>query len=369
MKIIAFYLPQFHEIEENNNWWGKGFTEWTNVKKSKKVWKEQYQPKEPLDDNYYDLHNVETLKWQCSLAIKYGLHGFCFYHYWFAGKLLLQAPMEMLLENPDININYCVSWANEPWARTWDGKDKEILINQEYGDQEDWIEHFNYLLPFFMDNRYIKINNMPVVVIYKSSSIEKCKEMMDCWNKLAIAQGFKSIYFVKTLREKKEDTRQLPFCSCVEFEPARTLHNQGNWLLTYERIRRRVINVINKIFSTDYPLNRIKQFREIANKSIKFKAGSGTFGGVFVGWDNTPRRGNAATYITEASKQEFESYLLEKIEITKNYYNTEYLFVNAWNEWCEGTYLEPDKKNKYKYLEIIQKCLSNYKNGKDKVGL
>jgi hypothetical protein len=354
IKVIAFYLPQFHPIPENDKWWGKGFTEWTNVRKTKVVFKNQYQPKEPLDDNYYDLSKIEPLKWQAELAKEYQIYGFCFYHYWFGGKLLLEKPVENLLNHPEIDINYCFSWANEPWTRTWSGKNHQVLMPQTYGKEGEWEKHFMYLKPFFKDSRYIKIENKPMFLIYKSSSIPECYEMMNLWNKLAIENGFNGIHFVETIRDKFIDNRNLPFCAGVEFEPARILNGQSLIVLNYNRIRRRIMKVINFFFHKEYPLNKKKSFKTIAGKSLTNISPPNTYGGIFVGWDNTPRRGNASIYISEATKEEFTSYLKNKIDITKNIYKTDFIFVNAWNEWCEGTYLEPDKKRRFEYLEAIR---------------
>ena len=158
MKIIAFYLPQFHEIPENNEWWGKGFTEWVNVKKAQKLFDGHNQPREPLNDNYYDLKDNSVMDWQISIAKKYGVYGFCFYHYWFNGHLLLQKPVEAFLSNKKQDMPFCICWANEHWTNAWVSKANKVLIEQEYGKEEDWKEHFDYLLPFFKDDRYIKNN-------------------------------------------------------------------------------------------------------------------------------------------------------------------------------------------------------------------
>ncbi|MFK9094227.1 glycoside hydrolase family 99-like domain-containing protein [Bacillus salipaludis] len=361
MKVIAFYLPQFHVIEENNRWWGKGFTEWTNLRKAKAYRKEQYQPREPYNDNYYDLSNIETMKWQAKLAKEYGVYGFCFYHYWFNGKLLLEKPAENLLKHEEIDINYCMSWANEPWSRTWDGKDHEVLMGQTYGDKEAWKEHFIYLLPFFKDKRYIKIKNKPMFLIYKSKSIKDCKQMMELWEELAQDNGFDGVHFVETLREKETEKRSLPFSAKVEFEPARTLNGEPLIVKNYNRVRRRVIKGVNILLRKEIPLNKKYLFNDMSNKSLKNLSSDNTYGGVFVGWDNTPRRGNASLYVTESTKEEFKDYLSQKMEITKKIYKTEYVFINAWNEWCEGTYLEPDKKNKFKYLEAIREVQEDSK--------
>lgn len=353
-RVIAFYLPQFHPIPENDKWWGKGFTEWTNVRKAKAYHKGQYQPRVPLNNNYYDLRDVSTLMWQANLAEEYGIYGFCFYHYWFAGKLLLEKPAELLLENKCINMQFCFSWANEPWARTWDGKNKQVLMPQDYGGEVDWEKHFMYLLSFFKDERYIKINGKPMFLIYKSTSIEHCAEMMDYWNHLATQYGFGGIHFVKTLKFWFPEKRNLPFSAQVEFEPVLERSRLGLW---NKRIRRYTIKVINKMFSTEFPENAPILFAKIVNESCENYSPKGTYPCVFMGWDNSPRRGVAANYVTAPTKQEFKDFLLRKIEIGRKVYETDYLFVNAWNEWAEGTYLEPDELHKYEYLEAIKEVL------------
>ena len=196
MKILAMYLPQYHCFKENDEWWGKGFTEWTNTKKAKPLYKNHYQPKEPLNDNYYDLSNKETMEKQAKLAKEYGIYGFVYYHYWFNGKKLLHKPLEDMLLNKKVKINFCLSWANEPWTRSWDGKSKEIIMPQEYGDKNDWVNHYNYFKNFFLDDRYIKINNMPVLFIYRISSIDNFDEMFKKWNELAVEDEFDGIYLV-----------------------------------------------------------------------------------------------------------------------------------------------------------------------------
>lgn len=354
MKIIAFYLPQFHAIPENDIWWGKGFTDWTNVRRGFIYTKGQEQPRVPLNDNYYDLSKADTLRWQAGLMKEYNVYGLCFYHYWFDGKLLLEKPAELLLSNKDIDMNFCFSWANEPWARTWDGKNHSVLMPQRYGNESDWKRHFEYLLPFFKDSRYIKENNCPMFLIYRSSNIKRCKEMMECWISMAKIAGFDGIHFVETLRGKNNETRDLPYKAKVEFEPARTDFQISPLELNFRRIKRRLFNLINKVFKTSKPLNSPWTFKKIATKSVELLSPIGTYGGAFVGWDNTARKGLASTVILPPTKEEFKDYLSKKIDITKNIYHTDYVFINAWNEWAEGTYLEPDTVHKYEYLEVIK---------------
>lgn len=185
MKIIAFYLPQFHEIPENNEWWGEGFTEWVNVKKAKPLFEGHNQPRVPLDDKYYDLLDDEVKIWQAKIAKENGIYGFCYYHYWFNGRKVLERPMEQMLRNNEVDIPFCVCWANEPWTKAWIGRN-EIILPQFYGEKKEWKEHFDYLLPFFQDKRYIKENGKPLMVIYRAEVITNLNEMLDYWSELAV---------------------------------------------------------------------------------------------------------------------------------------------------------------------------------------
>jgi len=193
MKIIAFYLPQFHNIPENDEWWGDGFTEWTNVKGAKPIYRGQQQPKVPLNKNYYNLLDDNVKIWQARLAKKYGIYGFCYYHYWFNGKMLLQKPMEQMLKNSCVDIPFCICWANEPWTKAWVAEDRKVLIPQKYGERKEWKEHFEYLVPFFKDQRYIRIDDKPVIIIYRPKVISCVREMMQYWKELAVESGLNGL--------------------------------------------------------------------------------------------------------------------------------------------------------------------------------
>ncbi|MBO6243650.1 MAG: glycoside hydrolase family 99-like domain-containing protein, partial [Clostridia bacterium] len=172
MMVVAFYLPQFYSFPENDKWWGEDFTEWTNVKKSKPLWNGHYQPTIPLNNNFYRLDSIEPMKEQVRLARKYGVDGFCFYHYWFGkNRQLMEKPVENYLKEPSLDLPFCLCWANHNWSRTWVGGDKDVLMDMNYGDEEEWGKHFNYLIKFFKDDRYIKIDNKPVLVIYLPQDI------------------------------------------------------------------------------------------------------------------------------------------------------------------------------------------------------
>ena len=195
MKIIAFYLPQFHNIPENDEWWGNGFTEWTNVKKAKPLYEGHMQPRVPLGGNYYNLLDDNVKIWQADLAKKYGVYGFCYYHYWFNGKMLLEKPMEQMLANKEVDIPFCICWANEPWTKAWVGDERKLLIAHEYGKEEEWKQHFMYLLPFFKDKRYITKDGKPLFVFYRPDIVPCMKEMIETWDKLAKENGLSGITF------------------------------------------------------------------------------------------------------------------------------------------------------------------------------
>lgn len=350
MKLLAFYLPQFHEIPENNKWWGKGFTDWTNVKKAKPLFDGHQQPKEPLNDNYYDLSKIEVMKWQSKIAQEYGIYGFCYYHYWFNGKKLLEKPLENMLKDKDIAIPFCFSWANEPWSRTWDGRNMDVLMPQEYGDTKEWQEHFNYLLDFFKDERYIKIGNKPILLIYRTENIPNINEMIHYWNKLAIENDFNGIYLVETLNSFQGKSYVDNSDAVLEFEPAYTFtHGLGIFDKIYNKI-------YNKIFSDSLNLKNYDHiWNKILSRSPVNREGKKTILGAFIGWDNSARKGKNGVIMTNNTVEKFEKYFGLQCEKANTVYKSEYIFINAWNEWAEGTYLEPDKYNKYGYLEIIKR--------------
>jgi hypothetical protein len=359
LKIIAMYLPQFHEVKENNEWWGDGFTEWTTVKAAKPLYENHNQPREPLYDNYYNLMDKQTMQWQSELMHKYNVDGLCFYHYWFKdGRQILEKPAENLLKWKEIDMPFCFAWANETWARSWSNvqgknvwantfEDKAkfegngILIEQAYGDETQWRKHFEYLLPFFQDKRYIRFNNMPVFVIYKSKMITCLKQMMNKWKQWAVESNLNGIYIIGA----NEDLVSEDALDAILYqEPQRT-----NGEVTVKRTKGKgfVIEDYDEVW------DRILTRKYTSSKKI-FKGG-------FVGYDDSPRRGQAGCIIENSTPEKFQYYITrllaqneaEEIELT---------FINAWNEWGEGMYLEPDKQYGFRYLEAIQKSVKDYQN-------
>jgi hypothetical protein len=367
MKIIAFYLPQFHEVEENNKWWGEGFTEWTNVKKAKQIIKCQNQPRIPYNDNYYDLTNPKSIEWQANLAKKYGIYGFCIYHYWFEGDMLLEKPAEILLENKDIDINFCFSWANTDWTDAWKSEKTKVLKKQTYGDKDVWFKHFNYMLPFFKDKRYIKEENKPLFVIYKPDDFDKINNFIDYWNILAIKEGFSGIKFiyqhVSAYLDKKFDDSK--FSHNIEYQPQYVMSHMYQMKFTFiKKIKRKMVKIIYKL--TNYRVKfdafrgLIKEDYEIVWKKILSMNPSTdkAIPGAFVDWDNTPRRGMRGSICCGMNVDLFESNLTKQILRARTLYKTDKIFLFAWNEWAESGYLEPDKKDEFKRLESIKNALN-----------
>lgn len=362
VKLLAFHLPQFHEIEENNQWWGKGFTEWTNVKRGRKMYPGHYQPKVPLNHNYYDLSDSSVLRKQAALARRYGIYGFCFYHYYFTGKKLLEKPVEDYLLQKD-KLPYCFAWANQSFARTWYGKNgnNEMLLRQTYGGEKEWKEHFAYLLPFFKDKQYIKVNNCPMFLIYLSRDFKSCNKMIKLWNELAREEGFNGIHFVAMDTGFETKYFAPGFDATVDFEPMRTMRDLPYWMNFIRNKRREAFlkkGVSKSSFINSFFVDNICTYDFVSRLSTA-RERNGTrksYMGVFAGWDNTARKDESGFVISGSSPQKFEKYLRRQIERTKEAGN-EFLFINAWNEWSEGAYLEPDEKYGYSYLNAVKRAL------------
>lgn len=342
MRIFSFYLPQYHETPENNEWWGEGFTEWTNVKKAKPLFKRHNQPLHPLNNNYYNLMEKDTVEWQTRLMKDYGLTGMIYYHYYFCGRKLLEKPAENLLRWEDIDQPFFFCWANHSWKRTWDGTN-ELLIEQIYGNEKDWEDHFQYLLPFFQDKRYEKINNKPVFMLFEPEFSVK-ERIVSYFDRRSKDYGYRGIFIIDTAFNvkdlKKIDTNVEEIWYLREPSTSTTLYVDS-----LQSIPHIVISRMGKILSSKY-VNKY-------NGNTLLRARTGLVSdfkyipGAFFGWDNTPRYGSRGEVITPPSKENFMRYM-DSIK------DSEYVFINAWNEWCEGMMLEPTEENGYKYLEWIK---------------
>lgn len=377
MKVIPVYLPQFHTIPENDKWWGKGFTEWVNVKGAKPLFEGHNQPRVPLNDNYYDLSDVETLKWQCKLAKDYGIYGFCMYHYWFNGHLLLEKPMEMLLAHPEIDIKYCISWANHDWTDAWKASDRapRVLIAHNFDDEKDWVNHFNYMLPFFKDSRYMKEDNKPIMVIYIPNLIRKLKKMLALWTRMAREAGFDGLTYVyQSAASSFDDSWEHSlFDYGVEMNPGYVglafrgskNHTFFPKLMKYSREIKRLLHIRRSLLPQkqlkevgkadyDYTWEKILQLRPKAGGPKMIPC-------AFTDWDNTPRHKERGYVYQGVTTEKFGKYFSKLVENARCYYSTDMIFVFAWNEWAEGGYLEPDEHYGYGFLEEIKRAIEETK--------
>ena len=349
LKTIAFYLPQFHPFKENDIWWGKGFTEWSNVSKAKPNFKGHYQPHLPIHYGFYDLRIPEVMIEQAKLAKNYGIYGFNFYFYWFDGKILMQKPFEVLLNHKEIDINFCITWANENWTRTWDASENEILIEQRHSNQ-DSRAFIRNLFKYFKDKRYICVNNKPVLIIYRCDIIPNIIETALLWREEVQKEGFEGIYLICAQTYGIKNPLSYGFDAAMEFPP----HN----LLSTENIIDQ--NIINPEFT-----GNIFDYQKIVEKQCtKERNTFKCYETLMLSWDNTARKQNHSTIFSNFSINSYKDWLSNITEHTfhnKNISNEEkFIFINAWNEWAEGTHLEPDRKYGYGYLEATYNILKNY---------
>ncbi len=336
-KLIAFYLPQFHPIPENDEWWEKGFTEWTNVAKARPLFDGHYQPRLPADLGFYDLRLREIRHQQIALAKKHGIYGFCYHYYWFSGTRLLERPVDDMLADAESDMPFCICWANENWTRRWDAKEHEILIAQKYapGDEQDFIRG---LVRFFQDPRYIRLNGAPLLIVYRPQQLPNPRRSTMIWRQVCQEAGIPDIHLCAALTHGNEEFRKYGFDSAVQFPP----HNLKLDTITeeikfFDRFQGRVFNYfdIAKSYLT----------QEYKDEPV--------FRTVFPSWDNTARRNNGATIVLNGTPENYEFWLSKTIERTRRSspVGDRIVFINAWNEWAEGCYLEPDQVYHSAFLE------------------
>jgi lipopolysaccharide biosynthesis protein len=362
MKVIAFYLPQFHPIPENDRWWGAGFTEWTKTRGATPLFPGHYEPREPLGDHYYNLLDEKARAWQADLARSYGIYGFCYYHYWFRGHRLLEKPFAEVLRTGQPDFPFCLSWANESWSRVWNGRRWDILMPQDYGEAGDWRRHFEELLPAFEDPRYIRIDGKPLFIIYRPSHIPRCTEMLELWRTLARESGLEGLQLLHVLNTF--EPRRVPgFAGTIDLEPMYTISHRMPRLWRWRRyLRATMLRLTRRRADTPgSPFMDLIDYDETWEKILDRPRRPGpelTIPGAFADWDNTPRRGNRGTVFVGATPEKFERYLTRQLARARQIEGSGYLFVNAWNEWAEGAYLEPDKRFGLEYLEAVRRALS-----------
>lgn len=357
IKPIALYLPQYHEIPENNKWWGEGFTEWTNVKKKTPIFKGHYQPHVPLNKNYYNLLDANVLKEQASLAKDYGIYGFCFYHYWFNGKLLLEKPLENMLNNSAIDFPFCLCWANENWTRRWDGQENEILIKQDYGLEDDRA-HIKYLIRYFKDSRYIRVDNKPVFLMYRTELHPNINACVDIWQDEARKAGLDGLYLIRMENfERNVDPKESNFNAAMEFAPDGTLQGRKAFkknILKYQF--NKLLHEIGLLKQGVYE-NGVYSYAQVKDNMIGREKRAYTFYRcVCPSWDNSARRAKGAKIFHGSTPALFKNWYDQMARFTAMNFpeQQQFLFINAWNEWGEGCHLEPDEKWGLAYLEAIR---------------
>lgn len=346
VKLIAFYLPQFHPIPENDEWWGKGFTEWTNVSKAVPQFVGHYQPRLPGELGFYDLRVPEVQKRQVELARKYGIYGFAFYYYWFNGKRLLEKPIDLFVSNKENKFPFCIFWANENWTRRWDGKEDDILIGQDHSPESDFA-FIRDIEAFLRDERYIRINDKPMILVYRVQLLPEPKETARRWRDYCREVGIGEIYLIAGQVYGFEDPREVGFDAALEFPP----HN-------FKADR---INNSTKILNPAY-LGHIYRYPDLADFYTQEKKDPPyeLFKTVSPSWDNEPRkpgRGSTFAYSTPYAYQNWiKSACLYALKKEKD---QRIVFINAWNEWGEGAYLEPDRRFGYAYLQATRNAISS----------
>jgi len=340
IKTLAIYLPQYHPIPENSAAWGEGFTEWTNVRKAVPRFEGHYQPHEPDGRlGYYDLQDPEVLCSQAKLARDFGVYGFAFYHYWFHGEQLLQTPVENMLNSGRPDFPFCLIWANENWTKKWDGQETEIIKAQKYSREDD-LEHIRYLCKHvFCDPRYIKIDEKPLFIIYRTELFPEIKNTAHIWREEAKAFGFKDLFLVRVESFVTDIIpSEIGFDAAMEFTPG--WHD-------FERFNS-LIKTHNGFIEIDYSATVLKLLSKKTKNYIWFRT-------VFPGWDNTARKANGGIVFNNNSSEMFRHYISRIMEYTRTYNtkNSKIFFINAWNEWGEGCHLEPDLKFGTSFLKAI----------------
>lgn len=349
VKLIAFYLPQFHPIPENDEWWGKGFTEWRNVTGAEPLFSDHYQPHLPADLGFYDLRLSETRTAQANLARAYGIHGFCYYYYWFNGRRILERPLNEVLDSGEPDFPFCICWANENWSRLWDGGNNELLLSQDHSLESD-VQFIRDVIPIMQDERYIRVDGLPLLILYRSDLLKDPIATAAAWREECAKAGLPGVHLCIVQSFRKTDPREIGFDSAVEFPP----HQY------------KVANITDDIEDIeDGFYGKVYDYSTVAQHSLaRPKERYTLFRTLFPGWDNTSRKRKHALIYHGANPSRYEYWLrgLAETARAENPPERRFVFVNAWNEWAEGAHLEPDLKFGRGYLEATARALGGRTN-------
>jgi lipopolysaccharide biosynthesis protein len=354
VRLIAFHLPQFHPVPENDRWWGKGFTEWTNVAKARPLFRGHHQPRLPADLGFYDLRLPEARSAQAELARSYGIEGFCYWHYWFHGNRLLERPVEEILATGEPDFPFCLAWANESWSRSWLGDDREILVEQSYSEEDD-LEHARWLARVFADPRYIRVHGRPMLVVYKPRALPDARRTTDIFRGECTRLGLPEPYIVGIDAHcSGTDLRPVGFDMTEHHEPQLTVLGPDGFSddplrSKFKRnLKRGILSSTLKIYS--YP--------DTNEWMARIRPAFPHFPCCFVGWDNTARRGRNAIVMVGSTPEVFRGVLAGVTGgVVHKDPEERVVFINAWNEWAEGMYLEPDDRFGHGYLQAVASVL------------
>lgn len=356
IRALAIYLPQYHPIPENDEWWGKGFTEWTNVSKALPRFNGHYQPQLPADLGFYDLRLPEVRQAQADLAKEYGIHGFCYYHYWFNGKRVLERPFQEILVYGKPDFPFCLCWANENWTRRWDGLDQQVLLKQEYSEEDD-VNHIQYLASAFSDSRYIRVDGKPVFIVYRTELFPDIARTVETWRKEALRLGIGELYLIRVERFMHDvEPSAIGFDAAMQFQPeVSSLPDK-----LYGTFKDRVLQK-TKIKKSPFLNDSVYLYEEYVSNAIKqaqpvYKR----YPCITPAWDNSSRRQAGATILHNSTPAVYERWLTHVVNNFHPYSNQEnLLFINAWNEWAEGNHLEPCRVWGRQYLEATARVLAS----------
>lgn len=341
-KLVAFYLPQFHAIPENDAWWGKGFTEWRNVTRALPQFEGHLQPRLPGELGFYDLSNAQVMRDQAKLAKTYGLSAFCFYFYWFGGRTLLETPLRNWLEDSSIDLQYCLCWANENWTRRWDGRDGDVLIAQRHSAEDD-LEFIAHVADYLRDPRYLRVDGRPVLLLYRPMLLPDPRATSDRWRTWCRDNGIGEIHLAYVQSFERPDPRDIGFDAAVEFPP--------NLAQTRDITARQ--RLLNPEFTGE-----VLDWRAIVDDAGPGRYSYVCHDGINCGWDNTPRRPQSGRVWLHASPQLYRRALSKRISaLAAEGRDGAPVFINAWNEWAEGAILEPDAHLGYAWLQATRDAL------------
>lgn len=354
VRALAFYLPQYHPVPENDDWWGKGFTEWRNVAKARPLFHGHYQPHLPADLGFYDLRLPEVREAQALLARQYGIHGFCYYHYWFNGRRILERPFAEVLASGRPDFPFCLCWANENWTRVWDGGSQHVLLGQDYSEADDR-EHIRALLPAFEDARYIRIGGRPLFLVYRTELLPEPQRTAEVWRDEVRRAGLGEIYLARVEQFSRDvDPTSIGFDAGVEFAPSGKLGDA--------RFRGALPSMLRRLglLPDVYEKNFVVPYRSVVQAHLsRATPDYRRFRCVTPMWDNSARRKTNARIVVESTPQQYEGWLRRAVaKTTQEAQGDERIvFINAWNEWAEGCHLEPDLKWGHAYLEATRRAL------------